>query len=344
MCVALRLFGCCEWAAGVGASISDVLCPTPVSRRWLYPSRCCPARGPTVVFRGNVRRPLYLSIQAAKTGTVGALKSGIQDLRPGLHNCGPTTPALQVRSSEHVVDSCERRCIRLAQRLPLAVPREGRRPFLCFPFSRGACLLPHHPLLLLPWCRAVQVHADDLYLCRQYRDGGVSEEVPNDTPLSQIKETDQLIVFQLPPLAAFQREAPTEVQVCPSACLVFVPAHGRAGAPIQSSVWWGRVDPARALQVGTLVDARWENRARMYPGIVTASNADGSFAVQYNDGDFCAGVAATDLQPRCPAVLQLPLLQRSAVVAACCACSRWEGGRQGGGSSQGAGERGVWWG
>ena len=65
-----------------------------------------------------------------------------------------------------------------------------------------------------------------------------------------------------------------------------------------------------AHQVGTLVDARWESRQRLFPGVVTAVNEDGSFAVQYNDGDFGGAVPAEDVHPRCPAVLHVPVLQR----------------------------------
>jgi hypothetical protein len=104
------------------------------------------------VFRGNNRKPLYLSVKAPKTGTVADVKAAIQDLRPGLYLPSSTTPALQV-------------------------------------------------------------HAEDLWVCRQYREGGLSEEVPDDTPLTQVKESDQVIVFQLPPMATFQLQAPETVQV-----------------------------------------------------------------------------------------------------------------------------------
>jgi hypothetical protein len=59
------------------------------------------------------------------------------------------------------------------------------------------------------------VHADDLYVCRQYREGGLTDEVPDGTPLSQIKESDQVVVFQLPPLSGFQLQAPEAIQVHP---------------------------------------------------------------------------------------------------------------------------------
>jgi hypothetical protein len=72
---------------------------------------------------------------------------------------------------------------------------------------------------------------------------------------------------------------------------------------------------ASYLQVGTLVDARWEGRARMFPGVVTAVNEDGTYAVQYNDGDFGGAVAPSDVQTRCPAVLHVPILQRWVVGA-----------------------------
>lgn len=50
-------------------------------------------------------------------------------------------------------------------------------------------------------------------MCRQYREGGLTDEVPDETPLSQVKESDQVVVFQLPPLAAFQLEPAEGIQV-----------------------------------------------------------------------------------------------------------------------------------
>jgi hypothetical protein len=54
----------------------------------------------------------------------------------------------------------------------------------------------------------------------------------------------------------------------------------------------------------------------MFPGVVTAVNEDGTYAVQYNDGDFGGAVAPADVQTRCPAVLHVPILQRWVVGAA----------------------------
>ena len=62
----------------------------------------------------------------------------------------------------------------------------------------------------------LQVHAEDLYVCRQYREGGTSDAIPDETPLVQLKETEQIIVFQMTPMSSFPQSAPETVKVCSS--------------------------------------------------------------------------------------------------------------------------------
>jgi hypothetical protein len=210
---------------------------------WLHRVRVGPRLPVAVVFRGNARKPLYISVKASKTGTVAGLKMAIQDLKPGLYGTGPTTPGMQVPSLTGTRNAWTRlakarACCLRSQSAQLERPLSA----LCHlaALSTLAAMSPH-PLRPLPR----QVHADDLYVCRQYREGGLTDEVPDETPLSQIKESDQVVVFQLPPLSGFQLQAPEAIQVHPVHRLSHSWSLLTLGSTLTSLLflsgsWWGR--------------------------------------------------------------------------------------------------------
>lgn len=77
----------CHWNPYLQATKTiSSLCGSVHVRVWVW----------AVFFRGNARKPLYVSVKVSKTGTVLDLKAAIQDLRPGLYSTGPATPVMQV--------------------------------------------------------------------------------------------------------------------------------------------------------------------------------------------------------------------------------------------------------
>ena len=71
-----------------------------------------------------------------------------------------------------------------------------------------------------------------------------------------------------------------------------------------------RARPERTYvaEVGDRVLARFKGRARWYPGIVCAANADGTFAVDYDDGDKEEHVLEQHIRPR-PGMHRVELLK-----------------------------------
>lgn len=63
---------------------------------------CNASRPRAVVFRGNVRRALTVSVKVPKTATLAALKAGVAGLRPGVYGAGPDVPVVQVHADELV--------------------------------------------------------------------------------------------------------------------------------------------------------------------------------------------------------------------------------------------------
>jgi hypothetical protein len=53
--------------------------------------------------------------------------------------------------------------------------------------------------------------------------------------------------------------------------------------------------------VGALVHARYARQQKYYAGRVEIANADGTFAVRYDDGDFEASVLPGDIKPHASA-------------------------------------------
>jgi hypothetical protein len=65
-----------------------------------------------------------------------------------------------------------------------------------------------------------------------------------------------------------------------------------------------------ARQVGTLVNARWENRTKHYPGFVSRINGDGTYAVRFHDGDFDPRVELASIQFRVAPIYTVPVIHR----------------------------------
>ncbi len=57
---------------------------------------CSTLRVFAVVFRDNVRRPLSVSVKILKTANVGALKTSVAALRPGMFGVTAEVPAIEV--------------------------------------------------------------------------------------------------------------------------------------------------------------------------------------------------------------------------------------------------------
>lgn len=54
-------------------------------------------------------------------------------------------------------------------------------------------------------CITVQVHAADLSACKVLSCQVAESSLPDDTPLSTIKETDTLVLYQLPAKEKFEQ-------------------------------------------------------------------------------------------------------------------------------------------
>ena len=59
-----------------------------------------------------------------------------------------------------------------------------------------------------------------------------------------------------------------------------------------------REDAAGDLSVGCLVKADWGGFGTLYPGTIAAANADGTFAVRYDDGDEEMAVKRSSIERR----------------------------------------------
>eukprot|EP00941_MAST-03F_sp_MAST-3F-sp1_P005551 g5551.t1 len=54
------------------------------------------------------------------------------------------------------------------------------------------------------------------------------------------------------------------------------------------------------LEVGRIVDAYWKKSSKLYPGYIDAVNEDGTFDIQYFDGDYEKNVSSTLIKPQVP--------------------------------------------
>ena len=71
--------------------------------------------------------------------------------------------------------------------------------------------------------------------------------------------------------AATTRRAQARPDISAAGCT----AHSTAAAAVSET----------KIVVGTLVKARYKGKERRYPGIVTKVNENGTFSIEYNDGD-----------------------------------------------------------
>ena len=53
-----------------------------------------------------------------------------------------------------------------------------------------------------------------------------------------------------------------------------------------------------SLQAGTLISARYQGKDKWFPGRVVQTNSDGTYAIQYDDGDFEGRVHIQNIRPR----------------------------------------------
>ena len=110
----------------------------------------------------------------------------------------------------------------------------------------------------------LQVHAVDLVACKVLQHQLSDIAIPDETPLTNLKESETIVMYQLPPRALYPQSPP----------------------------------PETVKQLYSIVTAKWKGNHKYYPGTITGVHEEGRFSVTFEDGDVDDNVSGSDIYPR----------------------------------------------